>query len=95
MLTPSFAWFALTYYLLAGLGVNLGYHRVLSHRSLKLAKWLERVLVTVGLPAGTPIQGREIIAITTRTRIRNWTHTRRCIAVSGMRTWDGTSAQIA
>ncbi len=56
MLTPSFAIFALTYYMLAGLGVNLGYHRVLSHRSLKLSKWLERALVTVGLPAGTPIQ---------------------------------------
>lgn len=56
MLTPSFAIFALTYYLLAGLGVNLGYHRVLSHRSVKLNKWLERALVTVGLPAGTPIQ---------------------------------------
>ena len=41
MLRPSFAVFALTYYLLAGLGVNLGYHRVLSHRSLKLSKWLE------------------------------------------------------
>jgi stearoyl-CoA desaturase (delta-9 desaturase) len=36
--------------------VNLAYHRVLSHRSLKLAKWLERTLVTVGLPAGTPVQ---------------------------------------
>lgn len=56
MLTPSFASFALTYYMLAGLGVNLGYHRVLSHRSLKLPKWIERALVTVGLPAGTPIQ---------------------------------------
>lgn len=56
MLTPSFAAFAVTYYLLAGLGVNLGYHRVLSHRSLRLAKWLERTLVTVGLPAGTPVQ---------------------------------------
>ena len=56
MLTPSFAIFALIYYLLAGLGVNLGYHRVLSHRSLTLSKWLERALVTIGLPAGTPIQ---------------------------------------
>ncbi|HLX85908.1 MAG TPA: acyl-CoA desaturase [Terriglobales bacterium] len=52
----SFAGFALTYYLLAGLGVNLGYHRVLSHRSLTLPKWLERALVTIGLPAGTPVQ---------------------------------------
>lgn len=56
MLTPTFGIFALTYYLLAGLGVNLGYHRVLSHRSLKLSPWLERTLVTIGLPAGTPIQ---------------------------------------
>ena len=51
-----FALFASIYYLLAGLGVNLAYHRVLSHRSLKLAKWLERILVTIGLPAGTPVQ---------------------------------------
>ena len=43
-------------FVLAGLGVNLAYHRVLSHRSLKLPKWLERVLVTLGLPAGTPVQ---------------------------------------
>ena len=52
----SFGLFALIYYLLAGLGVNLAYHRVLSHRSLKLRKWLERSLVTLGLPAGTPVQ---------------------------------------
>jgi stearoyl-CoA desaturase (delta-9 desaturase) len=52
----SFPLFALAYYLLAGLGVNLGYHRVLSHRSLRLPKWLERALVTLGLPAGTPVQ---------------------------------------
>jgi fatty-acid desaturase len=52
----SIAIFPITYYLLAGLGVNLGYHRVLSHRSLSLPKWLERSLITLGLPAGTPIQ---------------------------------------
>jgi stearoyl-CoA desaturase (delta-9 desaturase) len=52
----SFSLFALSYYLLAGLAVNLGYHRVLSHRSLELPKWMERALVTLGLPAGTPIQ---------------------------------------
>ena len=34
----------------------MAYHRVLSHRSLVLNKTLERVLVTLGLPAGTPIQ---------------------------------------
>ncbi len=52
----SFAAFALIYYVLAGLGVNLAYHRVLSHRSLRLPKWFERTLVTIGLPAGTPVQ---------------------------------------
>jgi stearoyl-CoA desaturase (delta-9 desaturase) len=56
MLSPSFGLFAVIYYLLAGLGVNLAYHRVLSHRSLKLPRWLERTLVTMGLPAGTPVQ---------------------------------------
>jgi len=56
MVTPSIAFFVIAYYLLAGLGVNLGYHRVLSHRSLKVPKWLERALVIVGLPAGTPVQ---------------------------------------
>lgn len=52
----SFATFALIYYVVAGLGVNLAYHRVLSHRSLRLPKWFERTLVTIGLPAGTPVQ---------------------------------------
>jgi len=56
MIRPTVVFFMLTYYLLAGLGVNLGYHRVLSHRSLRLPKWLERLLVTIGLPAGTPVQ---------------------------------------
>ncbi|HVX94048.1 MAG TPA: fatty acid desaturase [Polyangia bacterium] len=44
------------YYVGAGLAICLGYHRVLSHRSLVLGKGLERVLVTLGLPAGTPVQ---------------------------------------
>lgn len=44
------------YYLLAGLAINLGYHRALSHRSVKVSKWLERTAITLGLPAGTPIQ---------------------------------------
>lgn len=56
MLTPSVLVFIVAYYLLAGLGVNLGYHRLLSHRSLRVPKWLERTLVILGLPAGTPIQ---------------------------------------
>jgi stearoyl-CoA desaturase (delta-9 desaturase) len=48
--------FCLAYYLAAGLAVNLGYHRCLSHRALRLSKPLERALVTLGLPAGTPVQ---------------------------------------
>jgi fatty-acid desaturase len=56
MPTLSIALFPAVYYLLAGLGVNLGYHRVLSHHSVRLPKWLERSLVTLGLPAGTPVQ---------------------------------------
>jgi stearoyl-CoA desaturase (delta-9 desaturase) len=31
------------------LGINLCYHRLLSHRSLKVPKWFERVLVFIGL----------------------------------------------
>src|SRR5262245_2882578 len=45
-----------TMYLLAGLGVNLGYHRILSHRALRVRRWLEYVLVFLGTPAGTPVQ---------------------------------------
>ena len=52
----SLLFVALGYYLLAGLGVGLAYHRCLSHRSLQLRKPLERVLISVALPAGTPIQ---------------------------------------
>lgn len=44
------------YYLGAGLAICLGYHRLLSHRALVLPKVLERFIVTLGLPAGTPIQ---------------------------------------
>jgi len=56
MSTTSMLAFFFVYYLLAGLAINLGYHRVLAHRSLRLPKWLERTLVTLGLPTGTPIQ---------------------------------------
>ncbi|MFZ9887220.1 MAG: acyl-CoA desaturase [Myxococcota bacterium] len=39
-----------------GLGVTLGYHRVLTHRAARLNRWLEYALVTFGAPAGTPVQ---------------------------------------
>ena len=48
--------YCLFYYLLAGLAMNVGYHRGLSHRSFVLNKTIERIFVTLGLPAGTPIQ---------------------------------------
>lgn len=43
-------------YVLAGLGTSLGYHRVLTHRSVEMPKMVEYVFVLIGLPAGTPIQ---------------------------------------
>jgi fatty-acid desaturase len=44
------------YLVMACLGINIGYHRLLSHRSFQCPLWLERFLVVCGLPAGTPIQ---------------------------------------
>ncbi|WP_152622255.1 acyl-CoA desaturase [Archangium violaceum] len=46
----------MVYVVLAGLAVGLVYHRTLSHRALRLSPWFERTLVTLGLPAGTPVQ---------------------------------------
>lgn len=40
----------------AGLAINIAYHRCLSHRSFNLRKSFERLFVTFGLPAGTPVQ---------------------------------------
>jgi stearoyl-CoA desaturase (delta-9 desaturase) len=48
--------YALACYLLGVLGVNLGYHRMLSHRAVRLPRWLARICVVLGLPAGTPVQ---------------------------------------
>lgn len=44
------------YAFLIGFAVTIGLHRGLSHRSFKMNRWLEYFLVTVGLPAGGPIQ---------------------------------------
>jgi stearoyl-CoA desaturase (delta-9 desaturase) len=44
------------FYFGAGLAMGLGYHRLLSHRSFVLPKPLERLLITIALPAGTPVQ---------------------------------------
>ncbi len=44
-------------YLFHGLGITLGYHRLLSHRSFKVPKWLEYLIVTGGYLSfeGSPI----------------------------------------
>lgn len=52
----TLALYCFGYYLAAGLAINITYHRCLSHRSMRLWKPLERIFVTLGLPAGTPIQ---------------------------------------
>lgn len=36
------------YFLTACLGITLGFHRLLTHRSLKAPRWLERFLATLG-----------------------------------------------
>lgn len=48
--------YCMGYYLLAGISISIGYHRALTHQSLVLSKWFERSIITLGLPAGTPIQ---------------------------------------
>jgi stearoyl-CoA desaturase (delta-9 desaturase) len=63
MLSPwFFSWSALgmtifLHWLFGSIGICLGYHRLLSHRSLQVSKWLEYVLVTLGVLA---IQGGPI-----------------------------------
>lgn len=52
----SLAAYCFAYYLAAGFAINIAYHRCLSHRSFVLKKSFERLFVTLGLPAGTPIQ---------------------------------------
>lgn len=44
------------YYILGLIGVSLGYHRMLTHKSFHLIRPLEVFVVWLGLPAGTPLQ---------------------------------------
>jgi sn-2 palmitoyl-lipid 9-desaturase len=63
LLTPwFFSWSALgitlvLHWLFGSIGICLGYHRLLTHRSLQVPKWLEYVLTTIGALAlqGGPI----------------------------------------
>lgn len=41
---------------MAQLGVSMGYHRYLAHKSFKPKRWFEILIVILGLPSGTPIQ---------------------------------------
>jgi len=62
-LPHMFSWSALAvmfvlYYLTGALGITLGYHRILTHRSLKVPKALEYIFTTLGALAlqGGPIE---------------------------------------
>ena len=54
----AFFVFLFLYWLTLGIGITLGYHRILSHRSLVVPKWLEYVIVTCGALSlqGGPIE---------------------------------------
>jgi fatty-acid desaturase len=48
--------YCLLIYFIAGISASITYHRILTHRSVEVVPWFERVLVILALPAGTPIQ---------------------------------------
>ncbi len=61
----SAAWFSwtgvaamLALYVATGLGITVGYHRLLAHRSFRAPCWLERTLATIGCAAmqGGPLR---------------------------------------
>jgi fatty-acid desaturase len=45
--TPTAALLGLFLYVLTALGITLGYHRLLTHRSFKTPKWCERLIVFI------------------------------------------------
>lgn len=52
----AFVLFFGVYLVLTNYAVSMGYHRYLAHKSFQPAKWFEYLIITLGLPAGTPIQ---------------------------------------
>jgi len=54
---PALGVAALLHYLLGGLGICLGYHRLLTHRSFSTPRWLEYLLAIFG---GLSLQGGPI-----------------------------------
>ncbi|GJR98725.1 fatty acid desaturase, type 1 protein [Tanacetum coccineum] len=45
-------WVALVMEVVTGLGVTIGYHRLLTHKSFKIPKWLEYIIVYCGAQSG-------------------------------------------
>lgn len=56
MPTVAFALYLSLFVFVTGLGVVVGYHRMLTHRAVRFPTWLERGLVLAGIYAGTPVQ---------------------------------------
>jgi stearoyl-CoA desaturase (delta-9 desaturase) len=65
---------AVLFYLTGGIGVCLGYHRILTHRSLRVPKWLEYAIVTCGAFA---LQGGPITWIGTHRAHHTYSDTER------------------
>lgn len=55
---PAFWLFLILHWVTVGLGITLGYHRLLTHRSFKAPKWLEYTLAACGALAaqGGPVK---------------------------------------
>ena len=51
---PFFTWWFPAYLLIGNfifgsIGINLAYHRILTHRSLEVPKWLEKIFTLCGI----------------------------------------------
>ncbi len=55
---PNFIAAGILYFVTACLGITLGYHRLLTHRSFQVPKWLERFFAVCGVTAlqGSPLE---------------------------------------
>lgn len=81
-----FSWSALgvaiaLHWLCGSVGICLGYHRLLTHRSLQLPRWLEHVVVTIGALA---LQGGPLFWVANHRRHHAELH----IAPAGRRWWE-------
>lgn len=46
--TPKIIYLTIALYVIAGLGITLGYHRLITHRAFKTTPWLKRLLLIAG-----------------------------------------------